>query len=129
MLSIIRESFAGSKRFDEFQTHLKVSRSVLTNKLAKLVAFGILDKVPYQENKSRPRFEYKLSRKGLQLSAILTALMEWGNENLQLDTNQGVQVVEQGTNKPIRLEPINADGKIIPWKNTRLYFYEKASKS
>lgn len=129
MLSIIRECFAGSKRFDEFQTHLSVSRSVLTNKLKGLVQTGILEKVPYQEDKSRPRFEYKLSAKGRQLAAILMALMEWGNDNLEFDTNQAVQVIERETGKPVRLTLINSDGEFVPWKNTQLHFYEKGPKS
>ncbi len=77
-LVVIREVFNGVRRFDDMQRHSGVNRQVLSNRLAHLVDEGILRKVPYQPEGSRVRHEYRLTRKGLDLYPVLTALAEWG---------------------------------------------------
>lgn len=77
-LLIVRDAFLGRRRFDEFQESLGISRNVLTERLGRLVAEGILDRVRYQE---RPeRFEYRLTDKGRDLHLALTALRQWGDK-------------------------------------------------
>ncbi len=76
-LLILRDAFMRVRRFEEFENSLKIARRVLTERLAHLVAEGILVKVPYQE---RPRrFEYRLTEKGLGLYPALLALVHWGD--------------------------------------------------
>ena len=75
---VIREIFNGVRRFDDMQRHSGVNRQVLSNRLAHLVAEGILRKVPYQPDGARLRHEYRLTQKGLELYPILTALSDWG---------------------------------------------------
>ena len=76
-LLIVRDAFLGTKRFDEFQKQLEISRHRLSDRLQKLVADGVLEKVPYQDNP--PRFDYRLTEKGLGLFPILMMLAQWGN--------------------------------------------------
>lgn len=74
---IVRDAFLGVRRFDDFQSRLGISRNILTNRLASLVAAGVLERLPYQE---RPvRHEYRLTEKGLDLWPVLTAMREWGD--------------------------------------------------
>ena len=62
---IIRDAFLGLRTFGEFQKSLGIARNVLSDRLRRLVAEGILERVPYQE---RPlRYEYRLTRKGADL--------------------------------------------------------------
>lgn len=76
-LLILRDAFRGVRRFGEFCADLGIARNVLADRLDKLVAAGILEKVPYQE---RPlRHEYRLTAKGRDLSPALIALMRWGD--------------------------------------------------
>ncbi len=76
-LLILRDAFRGIRRFDEFHRDLGIARNLLTDRLNKLVEHGIFDKVAYQD---RPlRFEYRLTRKGIELSPSLVALMKWGD--------------------------------------------------
>ena len=57
---IIRDAFLGLRTFGEFQKSLGIARNVLSDRLRRLVAEGILERVPFQE---RPlRFEYRLTR-------------------------------------------------------------------
>ena len=69
---ILRDAFLGTRRFDQFQKNLGVTRHRLSERLTKLVDHGVLTKVPYQE---RPlRHEYRLTRKGLGLYPVFKRL-------------------------------------------------------
>ena len=75
---IVRDTFLGVRRFDDFQARLGISRNILTARLTSLVEAGVLDKVPYQE---RPlRHEYRLTAKGRDLWPVLTTMREWGDK-------------------------------------------------
>ena len=85
---ILREAFFGVRRFEAIQGNLGVARNVLSDRLARLVEHGILDRRRYQE---RPeRFEYVLTEKGLGLYAPLVALMRWGDEHMVEDAGPPV---------------------------------------
>lgn len=81
-LLILREAFNGVRRFDDLADHLEVSRAVLSQRLKRLVAAGLLERRPYREPGDRQRHEYRLTRKGLDLYPALVALMQWGDRYL-----------------------------------------------
>jgi DNA-binding HxlR family transcriptional regulator len=76
-LLIVRDAFLGVRRFDDFQARLGISRSVLDQRLTRLVEQGVLDRVRYQEHP--PRDEYRLSEKGRDLWGVVTAMRQWGD--------------------------------------------------
>jgi DNA-binding HxlR family transcriptional regulator len=76
---LIRDAFLGVRRFDEFQERLGISRNVLTQRLHKLVAEGVLHKRPYQEHPVR--YEYLLTDKGRDLWPVLTTMRQWGDKH------------------------------------------------
>jgi DNA-binding HxlR family transcriptional regulator len=80
---VVRDAFLGIRRFDEFQARLGIARNVLSQRLAKLVAAGILEKRPYQDNP--PRHDYALTDKGRDLWPVLTALRQWGDQHAAPD--------------------------------------------
>jgi DNA-binding HxlR family transcriptional regulator len=75
---ILRDAFRGVRRFDAFQRDLGIARNLLTDRLTKLVEHGVLEKQLYQDHP--PRYEYRLTRKGIDLSPALVALMRWGDK-------------------------------------------------
>jgi DNA-binding HxlR family transcriptional regulator len=77
-LLIVRDVFLGLRRFDELQQSLGIARNVLTDRLNRLVDEEILERVPYRERP--PRYEYRLTTKGLELNVALTALRQWGDK-------------------------------------------------
>jgi DNA-binding HxlR family transcriptional regulator len=79
-LLIIRDAFLGLRRFDEFQESLGISRNVLTDRLNRLVEEGILEAVPYGTR--HDRYDYQLTRKGLDLHVALVGLRQWGDKYL-----------------------------------------------
>ena len=76
-LLILRDCFMGVRRFDDFQRRLGISRNILNQRLTSLVDHGVLDRVPYQERPTR--HEYRLTDKGRDLWAVVTAMREWGD--------------------------------------------------
>lgn len=77
-LLILRDVFYGVRRFENLRSHLGVSRKVLTNRLGRLTDEQILKKVLYQNQPSR--YEYQLTKKGLELLPVLLTLMNWGDK-------------------------------------------------
>jgi len=80
---IVRDAFLGVSRFDEFQARLGISRNILNQRLAHLVAAGVLERVPYQERPAR--YDYKLTKKGRDLWPVLTAMRQWGDRHVAPD--------------------------------------------
>ena len=80
-LLILRESFYGATRFEQFHTVLNCPRNLLSERLAKLVDEGILERSEYREPGSRARNEYRMTDTGRELTPILLALREWGDRH------------------------------------------------
>jgi DNA-binding HxlR family transcriptional regulator len=76
-LLILRDSFLGVTRFDDWQRRLGIARNVLSARLDVLVDEGILERRQYQEHPLR--HEYVLTRKGADLAPVLDALRVWGD--------------------------------------------------
>jgi DNA-binding HxlR family transcriptional regulator len=76
---VLREAFNGIRRFADMQRRTGAPRQVLSDRLSRLVAAGIVAKVPYREPGQRARSEYRLTGKGLDLFPVLVALLEWGD--------------------------------------------------
>ena len=71
ILLILRELFLGNTKFDEFEKKLAISKSVLTVKLNLLVAYRLIIKTEYKEDKKRTRSKYQLSKIGSELMFIM----------------------------------------------------------
>ena len=65
---------------DDFAEDLGIARPILTKRLQRLVAGGVMEKGLYQEHP--PRYEYKLTPAGVALSPTLVALIRWGEQQL-----------------------------------------------
>jgi DNA-binding HxlR family transcriptional regulator len=74
---IIRDTFLGVTRFDDFQRRLGISRNILNDRLNTLVDAGVLTRVPYSERP--PRHDYRLTDKGRDLWPVITAMRQWGD--------------------------------------------------
>ena len=80
---IVKQAFAGVRRFEDFQASLGISRSRLADRLERLVEHGILSREPYKDG--RVRHEYRLTEKGLELYPILIAIRDWGDRHMAPD--------------------------------------------
>ena len=92
-LLILRDVFTGRRRFDQIQRSLGVARNVLTARLARLVAEGILYRRRYQEGPER--YEYRLTEKGLDLWPVLVSLLAWGDRHLAEEADPPVVLLHR----------------------------------
>ena len=76
-LLIVRDAFYGVRRFSDFRGHLGIPKAVLADRLALLVAEGVLAKTPGANRHD----EYVLTDKGRGLWPTIWSLISWGNEN------------------------------------------------
>jgi DNA-binding HxlR family transcriptional regulator len=75
---VLRDAFAGCRRFEQFQESLGIPRAVLAARLDRLVEEGLMEKHPYEERP--PRYEYRLTAKGLAFWDVLAAMWRWGED-------------------------------------------------
>jgi len=110
---VLREAFNGVRRFDDMQRRTGMPRQVLSQRLARLVAEGLLRKVPYQQAGQRSRAEYRLTEKGLDLYPVLVALMQWG-DRYEVGT-EGPQVLlrHRDCGEPVHLQLACEAGHVV----------------
>jgi DNA-binding HxlR family transcriptional regulator len=98
-LVVLREAFNGVRRYEDFQQHLRLSRSVLSRRLTEMVSDGLLSRVPYQDAGTRTRHEYLPTDKALALYPVLVGLMHWG-ERYVTGSSQA-RLLDRRTGQPL----------------------------
>jgi DNA-binding HxlR family transcriptional regulator len=108
-LLVLRDVVLGKHRFDQLLASLGIASNVLTDRLNRLVAEGILDRYCYRE---RPRrFEYRLTRKGRELGVPLLALMQWGD---RYASDEPPRIARRRSDRsPITVRLIADDGSVV----------------
>ena len=105
---ILRGAFNGLQHFEEFQAGLGVARNILSDRLAKLVAGGILERAA--DPSDRRKVIYSLTPKGEDLLPVLLAMRQWGEEwgYGQMD----IVLADRRDGKPVRKICVQAhDGR------------------
>jgi DNA-binding HxlR family transcriptional regulator len=98
-LLILRDAFQRIRRFHDFEQSLGLSKHVLSERLDRLVAEGILARRRYQE---RPeRYEYVLTAKGRGLWRSLLLLTLWGDEHYPANAGKPRIFRHRGCGGPI----------------------------
>jgi DNA-binding HxlR family transcriptional regulator len=72
---IMRDIYLGARRFEELRQRTGAARGTLASRLKSLVEKGVLYKKQYQE--SPPRYEYRLTEKGLDLYPMVLMIWSW----------------------------------------------------
>ena len=75
-LLVLREAFFGVRRYEDFQRLTQASPRIVADRLAKLVAEGVMEKQRYQERPAR--YEYRLTPMGRELHPVMVTLSLWG---------------------------------------------------
>jgi DNA-binding HxlR family transcriptional regulator len=110
---VLREAFNGVRRFDDMQRRTGMPRQVLSQRLGRLVAEGLLRRVPYQERGQRSRDEYRLTDKGLDLYPVLVALMEWGDRYEGDADGPPILLRHRDCGEPVRLQLTCEAGHVL----------------
>lgn len=75
---IVRGALNGLQHFEEFQACLGIARNILSDRLAKMVTGGILQRAA--DPADRRKVIYSLTAKGAGLLPVVLALRQWGLE-------------------------------------------------
>ena len=75
---ILRGAFNGLQHFEHFQAGLGIARNILSDRLARLVAGGILERSPDPDDKRR--VIYALTDKGEALLPVVIAVRQWSEQ-------------------------------------------------
>jgi DNA-binding HxlR family transcriptional regulator len=76
-LLVIRDLFLGRTRFKDFEASPEgIPTNILSERLERLLAAGIVERVPVDEGAKR--FGYALTSKGRALGPMLVAMRDWG---------------------------------------------------
>lgn len=110
---VLREAFSGVRRFDDMRRRTGMPRQVLSDRLGRLVAEGLLRKVPYRDSGQRTRHEYRLTGKGLDLYPVLVALMEWGDRHAAGRGGPPVLLRHRDCGEPVHLQLCCAAGHAL----------------
>ena len=116
-LLIVRDALTGKKRFGEFQTSLGVAKNILTARLKKLVADGVMELVPASDGSAY--HEYALTEKGRGLFLVIAALGQWGCAGSEF------KLVDRKKGRPVALELRSEDGRKLAPDDVRLVPGEK----
>ena len=123
---ILRACFNGIRHFEDYQGQLGIARNILSNRLARLVGNGILEREPVAGD--RRRIEYRLTEKGIDLLPALVALRQWG-EKYGNRAPSSLTIVDARDRKPI--EPIRlhaSDGRPLRYEELDWEEAEKVGK-
>ncbi|HUP67413.1 MAG TPA: helix-turn-helix domain-containing protein [Sphingomicrobium sp.] len=75
---ILRGALNGLHHFEEFQGGLGIARNILSDRLGKMVAGGLLERSP--DPADGRRVIYSLTPKGEGLLPVVLAMRQWGDE-------------------------------------------------
>ncbi len=95
-LLIVRDlMWHGKHTFQDLQeSREQVPTNILSDRLKRLMEWGLVDREPYQD---RPvRYRYRLTERGHALEPVLKSTMAWGRETL----GGGAYDPETGTHEP-----------------------------
>lgn len=108
---ILRAALNGVHHFEEYQTELGIARNILSNRLQRLVAHGILERRVMECD--RRKVHYCLTEKGTDLLPTMVALRQWG-EKWGSGVPSTPVLVDERDLQPIRPVAIQAhDGRTL----------------
>ncbi|MFF1462019.1 winged helix-turn-helix transcriptional regulator [Streptomyces sp. NPDC058330] len=116
-LLVIRDAMDGARSFTEFQRRTGIARNILTERLRKLTAYGLLAQ---RTAPSGRRQEYVLTDAGRDLFPVILTLRQWGERHAFAPGEAHSTLVdEHGTRVP-DFVPTSADGNPLDTDTTHV---------
>lgn len=106
-LLVLRDAFQGKRRFEEFSRSLPIARNVLSARLRTLVEHGILERQQYELRP--PRYEYRLTPRGMDLYPVIVALVQWGDRYLAGDDGPPLEIFHRDCGGHVGTQTVCAD--------------------
>lgn len=118
MLLILREVSYGVTRFDDLKRELEMSSATLSNRAARLVEIGMLEKREYRVDGSRPRAQYLLTEMGSDFGKVLWAMMEWGDTHLRKGRSP-IELINPQSGLSLRLALVDDQGAVTEFDDAQ----------
>lgn len=112
-LLLLREAFNGVRRYDDFLHHTGCSTAVLAVRLRKLVDAGIFRKQAYHAPGERPRAEYRLTAKGVDLLPVIVGLLQWGDRHVAGPGGGPLLLKDRRNGERIRAALVNESDELV----------------
>ncbi|MFJ1800750.1 winged helix-turn-helix transcriptional regulator [Streptomyces sp. NPDC088180] len=106
-LLVIRDAMDGAASFTEFQRRTGIARNILTDRLRKLLAHGLLAR---RTASSGRRQEYVLTDSGRALFPVVLTLRQWGERHAFAPGEAHSVLVDRNGDPVPDLTPVGADG-------------------
>lgn len=84
VIAILRAAYFRAHTFEDFQRKTGIARNILSDRLDRLVDFGILERRAYAQGEKRTLSEYRLTEAGLDLYPVIAAMLAWGEKHTGL---------------------------------------------
>jgi len=105
-LLIVRDLFSGPKSFTALTENLGVARNILTDRLARMQEYAVIEKAAPRSGNER--WVYRLTDKGRDLLPVMIALMQWGDKWVRGPGCEPLVVTDARDGKPIRPMSVRA---------------------
>ena len=99
MIAILRAAYFRARTFEDYQRATGIARNILTDRLQRLVDFGILERRTYAEGERRTLSEYRLTEPGLELYPAIAAMLAWGEKHTGLVNGPPTELVHTACGK------------------------------
>ncbi|MFD9941077.1 winged helix-turn-helix transcriptional regulator [Nonomuraea sp. NPDC059023] len=109
-LLVIRDAMDGARSFTEFQRRTGIARNILTDRLGKLTAHGLLAQ---RTAPSGRRQEYVLTDAGRDLFPVILTLRQWGERHAFAPGEAHSTLVDQHGVRVPEVAPAGADGALL----------------
>lgn len=114
---VIRDAMDGVRAFTEFQRRTGIARNILTDRLRKLTAHGLLAQ---RTAPSGRRQEYVLTDAGRDLFPVVLTLRQWGERHaFDPDEPRSTLLDQHGTRVP-DVTPTGVDGTPLTCETTHV---------
>ncbi|MGF6841152.1 DNA-binding HxlR family transcriptional regulator [Paraburkholderia youngii] len=118
---ILRELFMGNRRFDSLVAQSQATPQMLSSRLKRLEADGMIERKRYMT--TPPRYEYELTEMGRAFYPVMLALREWGEKwhkpqgedvavrftHVTCGNDAGIGTVCQACGEPLRREDLKTE--------------------
>ncbi len=124
---ILRSALFGVRRYDDFHTEIGIPRTVLADRLKRLVVSGLMTRQDYKADGSRPRKEYLLTEMGEALRLPFLAMREWSDRWVGQGRTPPMRLVRQSDGSEIHVAFVDQAGRIVPPDDIMAGFEDWAS--
>ncbi|MFB9831353.1 winged helix-turn-helix transcriptional regulator [Actinoallomurus acaciae] len=116
-LLVIRDAMDGARSFTEFQRRTGIARNILTERLRKLTARGLLAQRTAPSGRRR---EYVLTDAGRDLFPVIVTLRQWGERHAFSPGEPHSTLVDRHGIPVPEIAPTGADGTLLDTDSARV---------